>query len=144
MAGFYRLVRLKSYEVLKSRSLLKGIRGHVLLTDYADSQSTGTPFHIRHGADNGRHREELEQAGFHDEGSSRIENMPHGTVIGSADFWREMASENDLKEFWEGNELGDIHRHYGERAKDLLQFPKTNSPIAKKKKRWTWTKKLDT
>ncbi len=136
VGSYYYLARLKTYAVLHEMGIMEGENDHMLLTDFTDIQKGGFPYHIRYVPSNGKHRRELEQAGFKEQVTT-ITTIPNA-VKNPTQYEAEFGLPDKIKTLFEGNTIDDLLRYLTQKEYEFLATPNLTEPLAQQKKTILW------
>ena len=139
VGAYYYLARLKTYNILHQMGILEGENNHMLATNFTDIQKTGFPHHIRYVPSNGKHRGELENAGF-EEYFSRTSTLPNATKS-PQQYENEFGNPQHIKELFAGNAIDDLLQYLTKKEYEFLSYPSPTHPMSQQKKTIMWRQK---
>lgn len=128
--AYYYLAQLISYVVLDEMNKLKGENENIILTNFSDIQETGFPHHMRYAPQNGKHRSELEKAGF-TESDVHVVTLPSAII--KPDKLQRLLSNENILQLFQKNDISYLLTHLNTQ-KYLLTYPNDNAPEAQRKK----------
>lgn len=137
--GFYYLLRLKTYVILRLMETLDGENKNMIITDYSNKQKIGMPYHIRFAPTLCAHNKEVESAGLSQWSSDTI-TLPSG-ITNFEDYNRQVGiGPQKLLNAIMGSNIGSLQKHLGEMRSNLLTYPDISDPTAKRKTTIAWKK----
>ncbi len=139
---YYYLGRLKTYAILDQMRALQGINDQLLISNFSHVQEGGFPYHLRYVPANGKHRTEMENAGFI-EHLTAVDTIPNGFKSGRMSRYNKEAEVSNIQKLIQRAPYNTFMAQIRAFEFDLLHVPSPlEDPMAKQKKTTIWRKKM--